>query len=378
MRWPIDYTAVTRVGQGVMDDRGGAEHRPHKGVDIFAPAGTEVSSPVVGKVIRVVDGRASSEDSKRRAGLWVDIEETGQRRIHRLLHLGSADVKAGDRLKEGQRVGTVAEPNTSGLGDATHLHYEIRQWGTASEAYGEPIDPRPVLADMLADKAERIIPSMVRATGADKSERWAPIYAAVVKSRTERDPDKRISLARQAADAAMSQASLPGVAGKQAQLAQLLDIDLEELRRRLAQERDASAAAERKAFWQTSNVDRAVGRPRQYKLHIEEAERATSEADKATEDKQRKLWTARAIMEYRDARRAAGEDVKEGPSVVQTLKTAGKAAKETAKEAAQSVWEQVPTWAKVAGAAVLTFSAVSALSSLGSGSRRHGDEEEEE
>lgn len=374
MRWPIDHTAVTRVGQGVMDDRDG-DGRPHKGVDLFAPAGTEVTSPIVGRVIRVVDGRSSDDLPKRRAGLWVDVEETGKRRIHRFLHLGTADVKAGDRLTEGQRIGTVAEANTSGLGDATHLHYEVREWGTADEAYGAPIDPRPILADVLTAKAERIIPGMVRATGTASNPRWQPVGDAILVAKSEADPDKRLELAGAALTAAYGVAKVPGVAGKQAQMAQLLDLDTAALRKRQDDERQLAEAAARKAGWQSSMLDLAVGRPRQYKLHLEEGARAFAEGESASDEKTKRQWYARAVLEYRDARQAAGDDLAEGPSIVQTAKAGVKKGAELGKEGLGVLWETIPTWAKVAGAGVLGLTILSAVTG---GGRRDEDEDDDD
>jgi murein DD-endopeptidase MepM/ murein hydrolase activator NlpD len=144
--WPIRRWDVTRIGESLTASRRGS-YRPHKGVDLFAKAGTSVVAPVDGVVLRVVDGRQSSLRSQVRAGLFVDLLDT-EGRIHRFLHLGSVSVKKDQRVRQGQPLGTVAEAGTSGVNTARpHLHYEIRHGDYAMERadYGAPEDPLPAL-----------------------------------------------------------------------------------------------------------------------------------------------------------------------------------------------------------------------------------------
>ncbi len=50
--------------------------RPHKGVDLFAEAGSPVLSAAYGRVLRVVDGRTADpkkQEGLARAGLFVDV-----------------------------------------------------------------------------------------------------------------------------------------------------------------------------------------------------------------------------------------------------------------------------------------------------------------
>lgn len=149
--WPLPLSALTRIGQSVMKDRNG-KGRPHYGVDLFAPADTPVLSAEAGRVIRVEDGRNSKAESRRRAGLWVDVQ--GQAgRVFRYLHLGRADVEPDQLVKQGQQIGAVAAAGASGLGDEpneTHLHFEIREsdWKRGPDgkgAYGPALDPLAVL-----------------------------------------------------------------------------------------------------------------------------------------------------------------------------------------------------------------------------------------
>src|ERR1043165_7886504 len=61
--WPIDKALIRRVAQSVLTDRNG-KGRPHKGIDIFAPAGTPVLAAKGGRILRVVDGRSGASTSQ--------------------------------------------------------------------------------------------------------------------------------------------------------------------------------------------------------------------------------------------------------------------------------------------------------------------------
>ena len=69
--WPIAREQLKRVGESVLAIRK-AKERPHKGIDLFADEGTEVLTARGGQVLRVVDGRSSTNKGLRRAGLFVD------------------------------------------------------------------------------------------------------------------------------------------------------------------------------------------------------------------------------------------------------------------------------------------------------------------
>lgn len=140
--WPVDTASITKIGESVMRHRAGSG-RPHRGIDIFVPKWTEVKASESGRVIRVVDGRFSQKDSRKRAGLWIDIEDvSGQ--LYRYLHLGEAYVGAGAVVKQGDLLAAVAPPHTSGLGKDVHIHFEIREKSRDGE-YGKPINPLQVL-----------------------------------------------------------------------------------------------------------------------------------------------------------------------------------------------------------------------------------------
>lgn len=148
--WPIVRAQLLRVGDSVVQNRDG-KGRPHKGVDLFASAGTEVYSATNGKVLRVVEGRNGQTASQRRAGLFVDVQGEDAL-VYRYLHLGDARVKPGQTVTQGTVLGLVAAPFTSGLRETPHLHFEIRQgdYSSVTRDYGRPVDPTRLLPPLRA------------------------------------------------------------------------------------------------------------------------------------------------------------------------------------------------------------------------------------
>ena len=148
--WPIARAHLRRVGESVLADRNG-QGRPHKGIDLFADAGTQVFAAQGGQVVRVVDGRQSQSAAQRRAGLFVDVRGNDAL-IYRYLHLGSARVEAGASIRPGAGIGTVAAPHTSGLAETPHLHFEVRSgdFDRSKQDYGSPLDPLRLLPSLRA------------------------------------------------------------------------------------------------------------------------------------------------------------------------------------------------------------------------------------
>ena len=150
VQWPIARPQLKRIGESVLTDRNG-HGRPHKGIDLFADAGTEVRSASAGEVLRVVDGRHSGRDAQQRAGLFVDVRGTDAL-VYRYLHLGESRVQAGAFVNPGTVLGTVAAAHTSGLAGAPHLHFEVRQgdYDSKRKDYGTPVDPLRLLPPLRA------------------------------------------------------------------------------------------------------------------------------------------------------------------------------------------------------------------------------------
>jgi murein DD-endopeptidase MepM/ murein hydrolase activator NlpD len=105
--------------------------RRHEGIDIFAPRGTAVSSPVDGLVLGV--GRNSL------GGQVVRVLGPG-RQVHYFAHLSRfGPVHAGLRVQRGQVLGYVGTTGNA-AGTPPHLHYGIYNLP------GGAIDPFPELA----------------------------------------------------------------------------------------------------------------------------------------------------------------------------------------------------------------------------------------
>lgn len=144
--WPIAAGLLRRVGDSVLPRRAGTG-QPHKGIDLFAPAGAEVRAAVYGRVLRVIDGREADSEGRRRAGLFVDVRGLDGK-VYRYLHLGSAMVREGEPVRAGQTLGTVSPSGQSGVEHSEpHVHFEIRaaDWNRTAGDYGEPVDPLRVL-----------------------------------------------------------------------------------------------------------------------------------------------------------------------------------------------------------------------------------------
>ncbi|CAN5176398.1 hypothetical protein BH23GEM2_BH23GEM2_20680 [soil metagenome] len=101
--------------------------RPHRGVDIAAPAGTRIVAPAAGRV-RFVGRRPGH-------GLIVELAHTGGV-VTRYGHCRSALVKVGDEVAMGEPIATVG---SSGLTTGPHLHFEVLTRGTS-------VDPIKFLA----------------------------------------------------------------------------------------------------------------------------------------------------------------------------------------------------------------------------------------
>jgi len=103
----------------------------HTGVDFAVPSGTEIIAVADGKIENANWGKSYGIQAVQKvAGGWVIYA-----------HLSKLDVKPGDVVKAGQRIG--ASGNT-GNSSGPHLHFEMRdniRWSA-----GKDIDPAGILA----------------------------------------------------------------------------------------------------------------------------------------------------------------------------------------------------------------------------------------
>jgi len=113
--------------------------RAHLGVDYAAPTGTPVRA--------VGEGVVESAGWQNGYGNIVVVRHAGERET-RYAHLSGIDVRKGQRLEQGQRVGTVG---STGWATGPHLHFEFRVRGDvkdplsiarASEAVNLPASAR--------------------------------------------------------------------------------------------------------------------------------------------------------------------------------------------------------------------------------------------
>ncbi len=99
----------------------------HSGIDLAAPAGTEVFS--------ATSGVASAGSDSAGAGNYVVIQYDRQTRIL-YCHLSSFRVRPGQHVNAGDVIGTVG---ATGLATGPHLHLEI-------DVSGRPVEPGAWLA----------------------------------------------------------------------------------------------------------------------------------------------------------------------------------------------------------------------------------------
>ena len=87
--------------------------RPHRGTDYAAPSGTPVYA--------AGDGRVSKSNYNKANGNYVFIQH-GESYKTKYLHLTKRKVRVGERVKQGQLIGTVG---STGSASGPHLHYEF-------------------------------------------------------------------------------------------------------------------------------------------------------------------------------------------------------------------------------------------------------------
>ncbi len=91
----------------------GQSRNPHSGMDIAAPTGTAIAAPLPATVIDVGDYFFNGNT------LWLDH---GGGLLSMYCHLSTTDVKVGDMLQTGQRLGAVG---ATGRVTGPHLHWGV-------------------------------------------------------------------------------------------------------------------------------------------------------------------------------------------------------------------------------------------------------------
>ncbi len=132
-RFPIDGPfSYSGDGGRFGDPRPG---RTHNGQDLPAAEGTPIVAPRGGTVKHVAYQAEG-------AGNYVVLEGAGEKRTYVFMHLvtGSTRVRAGERVRTGDRIGDVGN---TGRSFGAHLHFEI--WVGGWIGRGHPVDPLPYL-----------------------------------------------------------------------------------------------------------------------------------------------------------------------------------------------------------------------------------------
>jgi murein DD-endopeptidase MepM/ murein hydrolase activator NlpD len=111
--WPVRGYFSSGFGTRVDPFTGGRDFHP--GIDISAPRGTKAVAPADGVVVAVGQRGAY--------GLAIVIDH-GYGIVTRYGHLEGVSVRAGQRVRRGDVIGSVG---SSGRSNAPHLHYEVWQ-----------------------------------------------------------------------------------------------------------------------------------------------------------------------------------------------------------------------------------------------------------
>lgn len=109
--------AVMGSGFGVRADPIAGTRAIHEGIDLTIASGTPVVAAAAGVVV--------AADYHGEFGNMVDIDH-GDGLTSRYAHMSRMDVKAGQMVRRGQRIGAVG---STGRSTGPHLHFEVRMLG---------------------------------------------------------------------------------------------------------------------------------------------------------------------------------------------------------------------------------------------------------
>ncbi|HVS64827.1 MAG TPA: M23 family metallopeptidase [Thermoanaerobaculia bacterium] len=144
----------------------------HSGVDLSAPSGTPVYATADGLV--TFAGRYSARQSVAwwRYGNLVSIKN-GDGFVTLFGHLDEIKVKDGQRVKQGDLIGTVGN---TGWSTNPHLHYEVRR--RLEEEQLRPVDPRIYILDHRWRDEEKLL---VRARAAPNLQNFEPLPRRIAR-----------------------------------------------------------------------------------------------------------------------------------------------------------------------------------------------------
>lgn len=140
-QWIPDSIHVSSRKGGRNDPFTG-EWKEHKGMDIAAPIGTAVIAPGDGTILFAGSYDPNVDHAKSLLGNYIEIKHgaTGYTTIYG--HLSRIDVKTGQAVHAGDRIGAVG---TTGHSTAPHLHYQVMKGG-------ESVNPLRFITDVILVK----------------------------------------------------------------------------------------------------------------------------------------------------------------------------------------------------------------------------------
>lgn len=122
----------------------------HSGVDFAARPGSPVVAPAAGVVVYAGKLPVRETDAWWRLGNLVVLRHGGSL-LTLFGHLGDLRVRAGQRLRQGEVLGTVGN---SGWSASPHLHYEVRR---LADGRWVPADPRVYILDRSWKDADQML-----------------------------------------------------------------------------------------------------------------------------------------------------------------------------------------------------------------------------
>lgn len=138
----------------------------HAGIDLAAPPGTPIYAPADGFVTF-----AGRYPLRRSVAWWrygnLVVVRSGERFVTLFGHCDAVKVRRGQRVKQGDLLGTVGN---TGWSTSPHLHYEIRRRDEDGEF--RPVDPRIYILDHRWRDEERLL---VRARSAPDLSDFEPL-----------------------------------------------------------------------------------------------------------------------------------------------------------------------------------------------------------
>lgn len=162
LRAPLDFTRVSSNFNMRRLHPIAKVIRPHRGIDYAASTGTPVYASG--------DGRVAASGYSRANGNYVYIKH-GDRYMTRYLHLHKRVVNSGQRVRQGQTIGTVG---STGLSTGPHLHYEFLVNGVHRNPK-DVLDSLPLATKLAANEMPKFTASISgeQTQLASYTEAWA-------------------------------------------------------------------------------------------------------------------------------------------------------------------------------------------------------------